>query len=130
MFDVGFWELTVIAVVALVVLGPERLPRAARTVGLWISKARRTVSTMKAEIERELDMEEIKKVVGADTVETLQELKQEVKQVTSTEEIEKIMGKKTLSSLGELSEEVKEVANIDQEERPAVEDLNIKDTNK
>ncbi len=83
MFDVGFWELAVIAVVALMVLGPERLPRAARTAGLWISKARRTVSTMKSEIERELDVEEMKKVVGQDTVETLQEFKQEVEAATT-----------------------------------------------
>jgi sec-independent protein translocase protein TatB len=82
-FDVGFWELAVIAVIALMVLGPERLPRAARTAGLWISKARRTVTTMKAEIERELDAEEMKKVVGQDTVETLQEFKQEVKEETT-----------------------------------------------
>ncbi len=78
MFDVGFWELSVIAVVALVVLGPERLPRAARTTGLWISKARRTVTSMKAEIERELDTEEIKKVVGSGTVESLQDFRKEV----------------------------------------------------
>ncbi len=83
MFDVGFWELAVIAIVALMVLGPERLPRAARTAGLWISKARRTVTTMKAEIERELDVEEMKKVVGSDTIETLQEFKQEVKEATT-----------------------------------------------
>ncbi len=83
MFDVGFWELAIIAVVALMVLGPERLPRAARTAGLWVSKARRTVTTMKAEIERELDVEEMKKVVGQDTVETLQEFKQEVKEATT-----------------------------------------------
>jgi len=85
-FDVGFWELAVIAVVALMVLGPERLPRAARTVGLWISKARRTVTTMKSEIERELDVEEMKKVVGQDTVETLQEFKQEVEAATALDE--------------------------------------------
>ncbi len=83
MFDVGFWELAVIAVVALMVLGPERLPRAARTAGLWISKARRTVTTMKAEIERELDVEEMKKIVGQDTVETLQEFKQEIEVATT-----------------------------------------------
>jgi sec-independent protein translocase protein TatB len=82
-FDIGFWVLAIIAVVALMVLGPERLPRAARTAGLWISKARRTVTTMKAEIERELDVEEMKKIVGQDTVETLQEFKQEVKAATT-----------------------------------------------
>ena len=72
-----------IAIVALMVLGPERLPRAARTAGLWISKARRTVSSMKAEIGRELDTEEIKKAVGSGTVESLQEFQQEVKEAVT-----------------------------------------------
>ncbi len=88
MFDIGFWELTIIAVVALLVLGPERLPRAARTAGLWINKARRTVAIMKAEIERELDMEEVKKVVGQDTVESLEEFKREVEEATTLDKDE------------------------------------------
>lgn len=83
MFDVGFWELAVIAIVALLVLGPERLPRAARTAGLWIRKARQTVSSMKAEIEREIDMEDLKKVVDQDTVESLQEFKRDVEDATT-----------------------------------------------
>lgn len=92
MFDVGFWELAVIGVVALLVLGPERLPRAARTAGLWISKARRTVTTMKAEIERELDIEEMKKVIDPNAVESLQEfskdLKQEMKESLTIEKVD------------------------------------------
>ncbi len=80
MFDVGFWELAVISVVALLVLGPERLPRAVRTTGLWISKARRTVTTMKAEIERELDVEEMKKAVDPETIDTLQEFQHDIKE--------------------------------------------------
>lgn len=60
MFDVGFWELSLIFVVALIVLGPERLPRAARTVGLWAGKARQVLSSVKADIDRELKAEELK----------------------------------------------------------------------
>lgn len=60
MFDVGFWELSLIFVVALIVLGPERLPRAARTVGLWVGKARQVLSSVKADIDRELKAEELK----------------------------------------------------------------------
>ncbi len=62
MFDVSFWELCLVGVVALLVLGPEKLPRAARTAGLWIGKARRMLAQMQAEIERELDLEEIKRL--------------------------------------------------------------------
>ena len=48
MFDIGFWELAVIFVVALLVLGPDRLPAVARTGGRWASKARRTVLSQHA----------------------------------------------------------------------------------
>ncbi len=60
MFDVGFWELSLIFVVALIVLGPERLPRAARTAGLWMGKARQMLASVKADIDRELKAEELK----------------------------------------------------------------------
>ena len=60
MFDIGFSELVVIGIVALVVLGPERLPKAARFAGLWVRKARAQWYSMKAELERELAAEELK----------------------------------------------------------------------
>lgn len=63
MFDVGFWELVVIGIVALLVLGPERLPVVARTVGLWYGKARYFVGTVKADIDRELKADELKRIV-------------------------------------------------------------------
>ncbi|NYF35962.1 Sec-independent protein translocase protein TatB [Stenotrophomonas sp. JAI102] len=61
MFDIGFSELLVIAVVALVVLGPERLPKAARFAGLWVRRARSQWDSVKQELERELHAEEIKR---------------------------------------------------------------------
>lgn len=61
MFDIGFSELLVIAVVALVVLGPERLPKAARFAGLWVRRARTQWDSVKQELERELQAEEIKR---------------------------------------------------------------------
>ena len=63
MFDIGFWELLVIGVVALLVIGPERLPKVARTAGLWLGRARRFVSTVKADIDREIAADELKKVL-------------------------------------------------------------------
>ena len=62
MFDVGFWEIAIIALIALIILGPERLPRAARTMGLWVGKARRTLSEVKRDIDRELDASELKNI--------------------------------------------------------------------
>ena len=61
MFDIGFWELCVIGVVALLILGPERLPVAARTAGLWIAKARKVLGNVKSEIDRELQLDDLRK---------------------------------------------------------------------
>jgi sec-independent protein translocase protein TatB len=61
MFDVSLIELAVIALVALLVLGPEKLPRAARTVGLYVRKARQSWYSVRADIERELAADELKR---------------------------------------------------------------------
>ena len=61
MFDIGFSEMLVIAVVALVVLGPERLPKAARFAGLWVRRARAQWNSVKDELERELAADELKR---------------------------------------------------------------------
>ncbi|HSO80476.1 MAG TPA: Sec-independent protein translocase protein TatB [Chromatiaceae bacterium] len=63
MFDVGFWELVMIGVVALVVVGPERLPRMARVAGLWLGRARRVLGSVKAEIDRELKADELREIL-------------------------------------------------------------------
>ena len=62
MFDVGFSELVLIAVVALVVVGPERLPKVARTVGALVGRMRNYVATVKGEVEREMQLEDLKKL--------------------------------------------------------------------
>ncbi|HQR50926.1 MAG TPA: Sec-independent protein translocase protein TatB [Methylophilaceae bacterium] len=64
MFDIGFSEILVIAVVALVVIGPERLPKVARTLGLLTGRMQRYVSTVKADIDRELHLDELRKLEG------------------------------------------------------------------
>ena len=61
MFDIGFSELLLIAVVALVVLGPERLPKAARFAGLWVRRARAQWYAVKSELEHELAAEELQR---------------------------------------------------------------------
>jgi sec-independent protein translocase protein TatB len=62
MFDIGFSELMVIALVALVVIGPERLPRVARTAGHLLGRLQRYVSDVKSDINREIQLEELKKM--------------------------------------------------------------------
>lgn len=63
MFDVGFWEVALILVLALIVLGPERLPQAARTIGHWVGRARRYVEGVKSEVEKEFDTTELKRIL-------------------------------------------------------------------
>lgn len=61
MFDIGFSEITLIGIIALIVVGPERLPGLAKTAGIYVRKARQMVSSVRAEVERELEVEELKK---------------------------------------------------------------------
>ncbi len=62
MFDVGFSEIVVIGVVALIVIGPERLPKAARTLGLLFGRLQRYVGDVKADINREMELDELRKL--------------------------------------------------------------------
>ncbi|MBU0501123.1 MAG: Sec-independent protein translocase protein TatB [Gammaproteobacteria bacterium] len=63
MFDIGFMELLLVGVVALVVVGPERLPGLARTAGAWVGRARSFIGNVKADIDRELKAEELKRII-------------------------------------------------------------------
>jgi sec-independent protein translocase protein TatB len=63
MFDIGFWELCLVGLVALLVIGPERLPKAARITGFWIGKARNTLAAVKREINQELHAEEMRQIL-------------------------------------------------------------------
>lgn len=74
MFDIGFSELLLFGIIALIVLGPEKLPQAARTAGQWYAKLRRAVSTIQSEIEAELDL-----------AETRQQMQQELAKIRQTE---------------------------------------------
>jgi len=62
MFDVSFTELMLIGVVALVVIGPERLPKVARTIGHLLGRAQRYVTDVKSDIQREIDLDEVNKL--------------------------------------------------------------------
>jgi len=75
MFDVGISEIMVIAVVALVVIGPERLPRVARVIGTMLGRAQRYVADVKAEVTREMELEELRKLQAQmkDAAQTIQQ---------------------------------------------------------
>lgn len=65
MFDIGFWELVIISIVALLVVGPERLPGLIRDLGRWARAVRRFIVQTRQELERELNLEEEKNLLGS-----------------------------------------------------------------
>ncbi len=83
MFDIGFSELLLVGLVALIVFGPERLPGAARTAGLWIGRLKRSFSAIKAEVEREMGADEIRRQLHNEQILQLErELKQSIQPPT------------------------------------------------
>lgn len=86
MFDIGFPELLLVSVVALLVVGPDRLPETIRTMALWIGRLRRSFSKIKQEIEDEIGVDEIRAQLYNESImhdikqsrETLEEVKNEV----------------------------------------------------
>ena len=87
MFDVGFSEILVIAVVALIVIGPERLPKVARTLGHLLGRMQRYVNDVKADISREMDLDELRKQ-QAGMQEVMRSMEQSVKEQISAAESE------------------------------------------
>ena len=78
MFDIGFWELLLITVLAMIVIGPEKLPGAARTAGRWVGKARRFVEGVKSDVAEEFDVTELKRMIHNQEVQ-IGELSQKIK---------------------------------------------------
>ncbi len=100
MFDIGFWELLIIGVVGLLVIGPERLPGVATMLGQWVGRLRRFANHMRSEIQEELEAEHLKQVLEEQNRE-MQSLRSEVSQVREKAE----------SATGEAAEEVKKTAD-------------------
>ena len=80
MFDIGFTELLLVGLVALVVLGPERLPGAVRTAGLWVGRIKRSFNSIKAEVEREIGADEIRRQLHNERILELEREMQTMKQ--------------------------------------------------
>lgn len=83
MFDIGFFELVLIGIVALLVIGPERLPGVARTAGMWVGKMRGFVASVKQDIDQELKADELKRIMKqhADS-NSIHEIIEETRQAT------------------------------------------------
>jgi sec-independent protein translocase protein TatB len=82
MFEIGFPELVLIAIVGLLVIGPERLPEALRTLGLWFGRMRRSFTAVKAEIEKEIGMDEVRRQLHNEAI--MEEMKRIESEVKST----------------------------------------------
>lgn len=87
MFDISFWELALIGVVALLVFGPDKLPGVARSAGLWVGKARRFVNSVKQDIDRELHMQEMQETIKKSNQNGLHQFLEETN--TGLEELKK-----------------------------------------
>jgi sec-independent protein translocase protein TatB len=107
MFDVGFPELLIVAVVLLLVVGPERMPEVLRTVGRWMGSARRSFDHLRRELEREVGADEIRRDLhNARIMEQARELRDSM--ASSRDEVEELLGKRyaTLKDEGRILEEL------------------------
>ncbi len=82
MFDMGFQEIVLIAIIALIVIGPERLPAVARNVGRWVGKTQRFVAGVKSDIANELQTDELRSMLSSQE-DQIRELKDMVKETKS-----------------------------------------------
>lgn len=80
MVDIGFWELIIIAIVGLLVIGPDKLPEVARTLGRWTGRARAFVNSVKSDIDRDLRAQELKEMLRPKERDDLYEFLEETKQ--------------------------------------------------
>ena len=86
MFDIAFSELILVAVISLIVMGPNRVPETVRSVGLWVGRIRQAISSAKRELENEVGMEEIREKLHNEEVlrninETKKDINQELRQI-------------------------------------------------
>jgi sec-independent protein translocase protein TatB len=82
MFDIGFWELSLIGIVALLVIGPEKLPGVAKTVGNFVGKAQRYVQNVKSDIKREFDADDLMRMME-DQKKTIERLETNIQESTN-----------------------------------------------
>ena len=112
MFDIGFTELMVIALVALIVLGPERLPEVARTLGRWAGRAQRFMEKVRQDIDRELKSDELAKIKKLE--EELNETRALIE--NSTDKIKQSLTEETSSLEGYLDPQ-KELQSVPDEKK-------------
>ena len=81
MFDIAFSELILVAVISLIVMGPNQVPETVRSVGLWVGRIRQAISSAKRELENEVGMEEIReKLHNEEVLRNINETKEDINQ--------------------------------------------------
>jgi sec-independent protein translocase protein TatB len=110
MFDISFYELFFVAIIALLVLGPERLPVAARAIGRWTGKARQAFGSVKNEINRELQLDELKQQI--------KEQERKMDQMMNTQSFDEL-ARETQAQIDETKREF--MSNMDEHNRSVTE---------
>jgi sec-independent protein translocase protein TatB len=122
MFDISFAQILIIALVAMIVIGPKRLPKTVRTLGLLLGRAQRYVSEIKSDIQREMELDELRKVqqsmqdIGKDIEKSVRSVVQETEKTVKQAE----------GSVQEMESELNRIA----EDKPATQTTGEEATNK
>ena len=107
MFDIGFSELLIIAVITLIVMGPERLPETVRTISLWLGRMKQMLSSARQELENEVGMDDIRRQLHNEKImRDLNETKDELE--TSFTETKAALNKELSDTKADLSKELSE----------------------
>ena len=123
MFDVGFQEIVLIGIIALLVIGPERLPSVARSVGLWVGKMQRFVAGVKSDLASELKSDELRNLLNSQE-DQIRELKQMVNETRSDLERTAKNASDSLSQgMDGAVEQVKDAAEITRQNREKMEEI-------
>ena len=129
MFDVGFSEVVIIAIIALVILGPERLPKVARTIGFWVGKARRMVADVKSDIDQEMRESELADLrkLGDEISDVKSEFQSAAGEVADDSGVESVV-KSIKKSADEVHSSVSDIAATDDSVQSAENESSVDDT--
>jgi sec-independent protein translocase protein TatB len=112
MFDIGFSELMVIGIVALLVIGPEKLPKVARTLGHLLGRAQRYVNDVKSDINREIQLDELKKL-QSEVTESARSLEDSVrKEFDSARAAVEVPAQAAVAELNDAAQQVAQTAAV------------------
>ena len=112
MFDIGFSELMVIGIVALIVIGPEKLPKVARTLGHLLGRAQRYVNDVKSDINREIQLDELKKL-QSEVTESARSLEDSVrKEFDSARAAVEVPAQAAVAELNDAAQQVAQTAAV------------------